>query len=350
MALANQPAATPASPQDAARLQGGMLQLLMGIWVGHAVSAFARVGIADVMEGGADTADAIAEALGLRPDRVFRLLRAVATVGIVTQAGEGRFRLTPLGRTLGSHGAVGMRTAAELFGESHGTTWQALAGALASDGTAFEATAGQPFFAWLNERPAEAARFQRLMVEVHGPETPAIVGTYDFSNASHIVDVGGGNGSLLSAVLALFPGRRATLLDLPGGIAAARAGEGGPLPGVALVAGDFFAAVPPGGDCYLLRHIVHDWSDEDALRILRNVRAAAAPGAQVLILESPLPEGDVFAPGKWLDLHMMLLVGGRERTQAQYEALMSAAGLTRFRMIPTPHPAMAIFEATVPEA
>lgn len=348
MALDTQAAAV--APQDPARLQGGIMQLLMGIWVGHAVSAFARVGIADAMEDGHDTADAIAGALGLRPDRVFRLLRALATVGIVTEAGQGLFRLTPLGRTLGSRGAVGMRTVAELFGEMHGTTWQALAGALGTDGTAFEAAAGKPFFAWLTERPAEAARFQRMMVGVHGPETPAIVGTYDFSNASHIVDVGGGNGSLLSAILALFPGRRATLLDLPGGIAAAEAGEGGPLPGVALVAGDFFTGVPPGGDCYLLRHIVHDWSDADALRIVRNVRAAAAPGARVLILESPLPAGDVFAPGKWLDIHMMLLVGGRERTEAEYAALMSAAGLTEFRTIPTPHPAMAIYEATVPEA
>lgn len=348
MALDTQ--APAGTPQDAARLQGGILQLLMGIWVGHAVSAFARAGIPDAMEEGSETPEAIADVLGLRADRVFRLLRALATVGIVTEAGEGRFRPTPLGRTLGSHGAVGMRTAAELFGEMHGTTWQSLASSLGSDGTAFEAGAGKPFFAWLGERPAEAARFQRLMAEVHGPETPAIVGTYDFSNASHIVDVGGGNGSLLSAILALFPGRRATLLDLPGGIAAAEAGEGGPLPGVTLVAGDFFAAVPPGGDCYLLRHIVHDWSDEDARRILENVRAAASPGARVLILESPLPAGDVFAPGKWLDLHMMLLVGGRERTEAEYQALMSAAGLTGFRTIPTPHPAMAIYEAAVPEA
>src|SRR5439155_23408133 len=134
-------------------------------------------------------------------------------------------------------------------------------------------------------------------VAVHGPETPALVSAYDFSTFNHIVDIGGGNGSVLSAIIAAFPGRRATLFDLPEGIAAARRGEGGPLPGVTLVAGDVFAGVPEGGDGYLLRHVLHDFDDPEAERILVNVRRAMLPQARVIVFEAPVPTDDTPTPG-----------------------------------------------------
>ena len=167
-----------------------------------------------------------------------------------------------------------------------------------------------------------------MMLEVHGPETPAIVAAYDFSQCDHVVDVGGGNGSLLSAVLAAYPNRRGTLFDMAEAIAAARRGEGGPLPGVAFVAGDVFSTpAPEGGDVYLIRHLMHDYDDPDCIRILANVRRAMKPDARVLVLEAPLPSDDSPGPGRWLDLQVMVLCGGRERTVEEYGALVRQGGI-----------------------
>jgi hypothetical protein len=185
-----------------------------------------------------------------------------------------------------------------------------------------------------------------MMLEVHGPETPAIVAAYDFSPFRHVVDVGGGNGALLSSVLAAYPDRRATLFDLAEAVAAARRGEGGPLPGASFVAGDVFSTpAPEGGDLYLLRHIMHDYDDADCLRILANVRRAMRADARVLVLEAPLPSDDSPGPGRWLDLQVMVLCGGRERTLEEYAALFERSGLRLARAIPTRHPAMTVIEA-----
>ena len=171
-----------------------------------------------------------------------------------------------------------------------------------------------------------------MMLEVHGPETPAIVAAYDFSQFKHIIDIGGGNGSLLSAILAAHPRLRATLFDLPEGIAAAKRGEGGPLPGVTLAAGDVFEAVPEGGDLYLFRHLLHDYADDEAVKILHNIRRAMRPDARVLVLEKPVPVDDTPGPGRWLDLHVMLLTGGAERTLEEYSALFARADLKLARV------------------
>jgi hypothetical protein len=335
---------TSTAPADPASLHKKMMQLLSSLWVTRAVGTFARLGLADAMENGADQPAAIAATHGLDAGRVYRLLRALSTVGIVTENAQGHFLLTPLGRLLGSRSPHSMRTAASLLTEYHADIWAKLDDALAG-GTAFEALKGKPLFAWLADHPDEGARFQRMMVEVHGPETPAIVGAYDFSHYQHIVDIGGGNGSLLSAILAAFPGRRATLFDLPEGIAAAKRGEGGPLPGVMLIAGDVFKAVPEGGDLYLVRHLLHDYADEECTRILGNIRRAMRPDARVLVLEKPVPVDDTPGPGRWLDLHVMLLTGGAERTLEEYSALFARANLRLARTLPTAHPAVEVIEA-----
>ena len=338
------------APADPASLHKKMMMLLSSLWVTHAIGTFARYGFADAIEQGATDAASIAKPHGLDADRVYRLLRALSTVGIVAESAGGRFTITPLGRLLGTNSPHSMRTAAMLLTEYHAEVWGKLDGAL-KGGIAFEALTGQELFPWLSANPKEGARFQRMMFEVHGPETPAIVAGYDFSSCSHIVDIGGGNGSLLSAILAAHPGRRATLFDLPEGIAAAQRGEGGPLPNVTLAAGDVFdTPVPAGGDLYLLRHILHDYDDPEAARILANVRRAMPEAARVLVLEKTVPTDDTPGPGRWLDLHVMLLTGGRERTVDQYAALFGKAGLRLSRVLPTAHPAVEIVEAVAAEA
>jgi len=334
-------AAKAASP---GALHKKMMSLLSSLWVTHAVGSFARLGLADTMEDGAEDPAAIAKPRGLDADRVFRLLRALSTVGIVIETAPHRFVLTPLGKLLGSREPRNMRTAAMLLTEYHADVWARLDDALAG-GVAFEAGNGRPLFEWLGQHPDEAARFHRMMVDVHGPETQAVVDAYDFSGFDHIVDIGGGNGSVLSAIVAANPGKRATLFDLPEGIAAARRGQGGPLPNVNLIAGNVFDSVPEGGDAYLLRHLLHDYDDPEAGKILQNIRRAMLPNARVIVLEAPLPTDATPAPGRWLDLHVMLLNGGRERTLDEYSRLFDLAGLKLARALPTKHPAIAVIEA-----
>ncbi|MBM3528006.1 MAG: methyltransferase [Alphaproteobacteria bacterium] len=334
----------PKAPADQGTLHKKMMQLLSNLWVSHAIGSFARLGLADAMAKGAADAHAIAAPLGLDGDRVYRLLRALSTVGVVTEGVRGTFALAPLGRLLCSDAPLSMHTAAALMTEYHADIWRYLDTAL-KGGVAFETLHGRPLFDWLGDRPDEGARFQRMMLEVHGPETPAIVAAYDFSRFKHVIDVAGGNGSLLSAIVAAHPALQATLYDLPGGIAAARRGDGGPLPGVALAEGNMFDGVPAGGDLYLLRHVLHDYDDAEALMVLANVRRAMPPGARLLVLEKTVPADDTPGPGRWLDLHVMLLVGGRERTEAEYGALLAKADLRIERVLPTAHPAIEIVEA-----
>ncbi len=337
-------------PANPALLHKKMLQLLSSLWVTRAVGSFARLGLADVMADGAEDAAAIAAARGLSADRVYRLLRALSTVGIVAEPTRGRFVLTPLGQLLGSRSSEGARTTAIFLNDYFADMWTHLDDALVGDRTAFEAMKGRPFFAWLARNPDEAQRFNRMMFEVHGPETPAIVEAYDFSPFEHVVDIGGGNGAMLSAVLASYPNRRGTLFDMAEAIAAAKRGEGGPLPNVAFVTGDVFATAPAGGDAYLIRHLLHDYDDGECVRILGHVRRAMLPHARVLVLEAPLPADDSPGPGRWLDLQVMLLCGGRERTVEEYARLFEKAGLKLARTVPTRHPAMTVVEAVAADA
>jgi hypothetical protein len=337
------------APTDSGTLHKKMMQLLSSLWVTHAIGTFARLGLADAVDGGADTAAAIAAPRGLVVDRVYRLLRALSTCGIVTESAGGRFALTPLGRLLTSDSPHSMRTSASLLTDYHADIWGNLDSAL-KGGVAFETLNGQPLFAWLAAHPQEGARFQRMMVEVHSPETPAIVAAYDFSRFKTIVDVGGGHGMLLSAILAAYPNVRGTLFDLQEGVDAARRGAGGPLPGVTFAAGDVFESVPAGADAYLFRHLLHDYDDDDCLRMLANVRRAMKPDSHVLVLEKTVPTDDTPGPGRWLDLHVMLLTGGRERTAPEYETLFAKAGLRLNRVLPTAHPAVEIIEAVAADA
>jgi hypothetical protein len=333
----------PPKAADAGSLHKKMMQLLSSLWVTHAIGSFARLGLADAMEAGADTAEAIAAPRGLVVDRVYRLLRALSTCGIVTEGAGGKFALTPLGKMLTTSAPNSMRTSAELLTEYNGEIWSKLDGAL-SGGIAFEALKGKQLFDWLHANPKEGARFQRMMFEVHSPETPAIVAAYDFSQFKTIVDVGGGHGMLLSAIIAANPDVRGTLFDLQEGVDAAKRGAGGPLPGVTFIAGDVFETVPEGADAYLFRHLLHDYDDADCLKMLNNVRKGMKPDSRVLVLEKTVPTDDTPGPGRWLDVHVMLLTGGRERTVPDYEALFAKAGLKLSRVLPTAHPAVEIIE------
>jgi hypothetical protein len=203
--------------------------------------------------------------------------------------------------------------------------------------TGFEKAMGMPAFDYLARHPEEASLFSETMVGFHGAEPAAVAEAYDFSGAGTVVDVGGATGNLLGTILARHAGPRGVLFDLPHVVAGAPAllKTLGVESRVGIESGSFFERVPEGGDVYLLSHVIHDWSEEQCLTILGNCRKAMKPDGRLLIIEMVLPPGDEPHPGKILDIVMLVLPGGQERTAEEYAALLAKAGFRLERLIPT---------------
>jgi hypothetical protein len=320
--------------------------MMAGYWVTRAVHAAVKLRLPDLVDSGVRTVQELAERTGTRPERLRRLLRALASSGIFALVPGERVAPTPLSSALSEQTPGSVRWAALMYEGPQYDIWSDLLPALSQDGSPFKQRYGTSFFEWLGSQPEKRETFHKAMRSIHGAEAGAILSVHLFSAYKHVVDVGGGNGSLLSTILARYPKLQTTLFDLPHAIEEAKAGAGGPLPNAQLVAGDFFQSVPEGGDAYLLRHVLHDWSDEDCLRILRNCASAMKPGAKLLVLEA-LVEWDASpTPAKWIDLHMMMETGGAERSTAEYRALLESAGLSFLSATPTPHPGCAVIVAS----
>jgi hypothetical protein len=256
-----------------------------------------------------------------------RVLRGLAADGVLDERPDGRFALTAVGELLDAGHPSSMRGAVRARG---GLYYTALAGLLAATregGTPFELAHGRPFFSHLAAHPDQGAAFQASMAARSRREASAVVAAYDFSRFATLVDVGGGPGLLLAAVLGANPGLAGTLFDRPEVVA------GAALPHVG---GDFFARVPPGADAYLLSRVIHDWDDAEAVAILRTCRSAMADTATLLLVEALLPERAVDdTAAVRMDLHMLALLHGRERTRREYAGLLAAAGLRLTRVVAT---------------
>ncbi len=267
------------------------------------------------------------------------MLRALAGLGLFAEEGEGRFRLTALGEPLRAGVPGSVRGYAVLVGEP--MVWRSWGGILHSLRTgqpAFDHAFGAPLFEYLAAHPEEARVFDEAMTGRSAAEIAAVLAAYDFSGAGTVVDVGGGQGALLAAVLEADPRARGVLFDRPHVVAAARArlATAGLVPARChLVEGDFFGAVPPGGDLYVLKRIIHDWDDGRARSILRNCRAAVPEAGRLLLVELVVPPGDEPSDAKLLDLLMLVYAGGRERTEAEYRDLLASAGFGLTRVVPT---------------
>ncbi|MGO4408073.1 methyltransferase [Bosea sp. RAF48] len=253
------------------------------------------------------------------------------------QVGQ-RFALTELGEALKT-GAPGSARAAIL---TVGSPWFAgafdeIVYSLQTGRTAFEKAQGAPVFDYLGLHPDDASLFSETMIGFHGREPPAVAEAYDFSAFGTVVDVGGASGNLLAAILARHPGPRGILFDRPHVVVDAPAllAERRVQARVAIEAGDFFEKVPSGGDAYVLSHVIHDWSEEHCLTILGHVRKAMQPDGRLLLVEMVLPAGDTPHPGKVLDMVMLVLPGGQERTEEEYRQLLAKAGFRLTRAIPT---------------
>ncbi len=313
-------------------------RMIVGSWVTQAIYVAAELGIADVLAAGPRTADELARETGMHGASLYRVLRALASVDIFREDGEGRFSLTPMGTLLESDAPGSKRSLARMAGAEFYRSWGSLLSSVETGCAAFDKVFGKSFFHFMSVNPDRWRIYDEAMTGVHDSETMPVLDAYDFASFRTIVDVGGGNGLALAAILRRHPEIRGILFDLPA--VADRAKEVVAGSGVSdrcrTVGGDFFDSVPSAGDAYLLRHVIHDWEDREAIAILGNCRDAMRPGGRVLVVESVIPSGNEPCFGKWLDL-MMLVVGGRERTREQYEELFSAAGLRLTRVVPTDH-------------
>jgi hypothetical protein len=325
-----------------------MLQFVIGSWVSQAVGAGAHLAIADHVAAGAKTADEVARRAGASPDAVFRLMRALASLGLFTMSG-GEFSLTPLGETLRSDVPGSMRAFAMAETDHpHWQTWARFPKAIKEGRKmSFEAIGMEPWD-YYAKHPDEAQQFSRAMSGISGMATGPVLASYEFSAASKLVDVGGAHGALLRGILEKYPQTNGVLFDLPHVVEGskkevARAGLAGR---IEVVGGDFFKEVPAGGDVYLLKHILHDWDDAKCVSILETVKKAMKPTSKVLVVEFALPEDATPSPAHLMDLNMLVMLDGRERTPAQYGALFAKAGLRLSRFIPTPSP-IGIAEAVV---
>jgi len=318
---------------------GQMLnQMITGSWVTQAIYVAAETGVADRLDDGPRTADELARETGTHAPSLYRVLRALASVGIFHEDEERRFSLTQMGELLKSDAPGSKRSLARMAGAEFYRSWGGLLSSVETGGPAFDQVFGSPFFQYMGSNPDRWRIYDSAMTGVHDAETIPVLDACDFGSFRIIVDVGGGNGLALAALLRRYPGARGVLFDLPA--VAARAQEvlagSGVSDRLRIVGGDFFDSVPHAGDAYLLRHVLHDWDDGKAVSILRNCRDAMRPGGRVLVVETVIPSGNGPCFGKWLDL-MMLVVGGRERTREQYAELFSAAGLRLSRVVPTAH-------------
>jgi hypothetical protein len=201
-----------------------------------------------------------------------------------------------------------------------------------------------PFFEYLAQHPDDASVFSDAMIGIHGAEPSAVAAAYDFSMFRTVVDVGGASGNMLAAILARHPVPRGLLFDQPHALVGAvkLLGDNGVVDRVTVEPGDFFQSVPPGGDAYVLSHVLHDWNDEQCITILGHCRKAMKPDGRLLIVEMVLPPGDVPHPGKILDMVMLVLIGGQERTEVEYARLLDKAGFGLSRVVATQSPVSVI--------
>ena len=335
------PPAPPLSPPLA------LFQIVTGLWAAQATATFARLGVADHLADGPRTALDLAPLLAVDARALHRLLRALVPVGVVTADEAGRFALTAVGDLLRDDALFSMR--ATLVAETdtpHWSGWGRLDEAVRT-GRAWRETepeTGADVWSYYRTHPEAGRQFARSMSGISWFETMAILAAISFAEARTIVDVGGSEGAFLAAVLGAAPSARGVLFDLPEVIA-----TGAPMPSdiagrVERHGGSFLDGVPAGGDVYLLKHILHDWPDNVCVRVLGHVRAAMSPGARVIVAEMLIDPHDATSATPLLDLNMLAVAGGQERTAKEYESLFARAGLRLASVTPTTSP-VSVLEA-----
>ncbi|WP_435007388.1 methyltransferase [Tundrisphaera lichenicola] len=319
--------------------------LILGKWVSQALSLAARLGIADSLKEGPRPCDELARMNQVDPDSLYRVLRALASVGVFTEAEDRRFALTPMAEFLRSDVQGSLRAVANMAGsEWTWRPWGELPWCVKTGEPAFEKTFGVPAFEYLARNPAAASVFDEAMTGWSMQNSRAVAAAYDFSGIGTLMDVGGGHGYLIATILKANPSLSGILFEtseVAEGAEARIESEG--LAGrCRVVSGDFFAGIPEKADACILKSVIHDWDDGRASAILRNCREVVGAGGRVLLAEMVIPLGNDPHPGKLLDLEMLVMVGGHERTEEQFRELLAEAGFRMTRIVPTTSPTCVI--------
>jgi len=318
-----------------------LYQLATAQYGSRALYVAAKLGIADHLASGPASADALAAATETHAPSLRRVLRLLATCGVLVEEADGRFALTSMGAPLKS-GPGSMRAAAQLFsGPMVWGSWGDLLNSVRTGEPAFQRVFGTDSFGYLEKHPDEAAIFDEAMASFTASISMAVAGAYDFSAMRSVIDVGGGEGALLVGVLRANPSLRGTVFDLPrlADRARRKIAEAGLADRYEFAGGDFFESLPSGHDAYLLKHVIHDWNDEQALRILSACRRAASPAAKLLVVEGIYPPritGPEMRGVAANDVNMLVATGGRQRSEAEFRDLYRAAGFELTRIVPTP--------------
>ena len=327
--------------------QAAMLQMISGFWVSRAIYVAAKLGLADHLKEGPRTAAELVALTEAHAPSLYRVMRALASVGVLVEDEQGRFSSTPLLATLQSDVPGSMRAFAMTeLGEEHYPAWGELLYSVQTGEIAFDHAFGMPVWEYYAQHPENARIFNDAMSGLSEATTAAVLAAYDFSSINKLVDVGGGHGRLLTAILNANPKMTGVLFDSPSVIEGAQsqieaAGIGNRCE---LAAGDFFQSVPSGGDAYILKWIIHDWNDEKSVTILKNCHQAMAEGSKLLLVEAVVPRGSEPHFSKFVDLNMLVMTGGCERTEDEYRKLLASAGFKLTKIIPTASP-MSVIEA-----
>jgi hypothetical protein len=320
-----------------------VLQMIGGYWVARMLYVVADFGIADLIDERPRPAAELADATGLHPRALYRVLRALAGVGVFVEDEAGNFHLTPVGATLRRNAPDSMRALilSELGGE-HFDAWTNLAQSVKTGEIAFDHKYGEDVWAYYAATPDRAAIFNESMTNISEATNAAVVAAYDFSSIQKLVDVAGGHGRLLAGILTANPHLHGVLFDQPHVVDGSGANLASVVERCEVVGGNMFEAVPSGADAYLMKWIIHDWNDERSLTILRNCHRAMADNGKLLLVEMVIAPGNEADWGKLLDINMLVMTGGCERTATEYRELLAQAGFQLTRIVPTEGPASVI--------
>ena len=323
-----------------------LFQMATAYWLSQSIYVAAKLGIADLLKDGPQTAVSLADSTGSDAQALFRLMRALSSEGIFAELGGDRFGLSPLAEGLQTEVPGSLRTMLITIGEIHYQACGNLLHSVQTGSPAFNNVFGASLFDYLDRNNDAADTFNQGMANVSSLLAYAVLMAYDFAGISSIVDIGGGHGRLLEKILQFNPDLQGTVFDTPSTIQRTKqyAGNNGLQRRCTRVAGDFFISVPYGADVYLLCGVLHDWNDDRATTILRNCRTAMFTKGRLLLVDMIVPDAAGASFSKLLDLNMLVMNRGRERTRAEFCALLDVADFKLTRIIPTMAP-QSIIEA-----
>lgn len=317
-----------------------MFQIIGGFWISRAVYVIAKLGIPDLLKSGPKSAAELASATNMHTASLFRVLRALVSVGVLG-AENDRFTLTPLAETLVTDAPGSLRWfAVSELGQEHYPAWGNLMHSVKTGEIAFDNFFGMDVWKYFSRNPEDAAVFHDSMSGITAATNEAVTALYDFSGFNKLVDVGGGHGGLITGILKKNPNLQGVLFDAPEVIEKARPKleAAGLADRCETVSGDFFQTVPEGGDAYIMKWIIHDWEDEKSNTILTNIRNRILANGKLILVDCVVPETDEPHFSKFIDLNMLVMTGGKERTEREFAELLAAARFKLLRVIPTDLP------------